>query len=356
VSSVELIATGSPEQLVIGDFSQDGKNDIAVVLNKTGTDQIYVFRDPFDGSLENSRSINLNGLDNSIFLSAGLINNDERLDLLVAGKTGEVVSWYAQPIGQEWSSLTWTETMISVPGRVADIDLIDLDGLPGDEIVSINAVDERVEIRYNNGNGIFTDQKNIISSNGISSFAFGDLTGDDHLDMTLVNKYGNNCSIFTRTSTTWGTGADKVFPLPRSPITTIVRGVELNLPGLYLLSKGGEEENASLTFYNFQDGNIGNSEEDLILTHGGFGAMASGPLTDHQNVIATLLPSEDQLLLFDGTTGQMRYLNTGYAPKAITFGDFNGDGANDIAVAENYGAIRIFDGSADLFVTICRYR
>lgn len=346
-SSTDLsFSSAAPYQLAIGDFNQDNKNDVTVVVKKDQKSSVYFFLNPFQ--MDNFREIST-VLTNAQFLQTGYINNDQRIDILIANRSGQEVRWFCQPANGDWGVSDWIATTIDLPGTIAYAGLANLDLASGDDLITINSENDRVEVRYNNGNG-FAGPEIRATYPGASSLAVGNLTSEGHLDMTLINRDGNNCSILYRTSSTmWNAASSALFPTDRMPIRTMVQGVDSLLPGIFVLGAGDPGRGGTLTFYHSREGTIGNSEQDIMLTGLAPGRMWSGALKERSSVLAALLPASSVILLHDVTTGERSFLNMLDVPSAVVFGDFNGDGNNDIAALEGSNVIRVFDGSVDLF-------
>jgi len=353
-ASTDLPLEAEPFQLVVGEFSGDAHNDIATVLKNDQIGVLAIYRYPFSISGADIHTELIPSFTNTEILVAGIINDDSKQDLLVCNYSGRDAYVFYQPtVFTTWKYQNWGATLLSASGQFVYAELTDLNGDSKDDLILINSklYDDkpRVEIRYNNGNGFSSTADKLISSYpGTSSLAFSNRTGGDLQYLSLINCLDNNCSVYYRTNAgEWSDRPNYEFPTDKTPIEALFIGLGSFSPRLLVLSTGDDRSNASLSIYISRDGVIGNSDKDILMTGMMPGQLRNGILQGHPT-IATLIPSSNRVLLYDIKTGQRAFLVTGNDPSALTFGDFDGDGLNDIAVIEASRYIRIFKGSTDL--------
>lgn len=209
------------------------------------------------------------------------------------------------------------------------------------DLAIVNSGGDSVTILLGDGNGGFSEEPSspISSGNGEpSAVAVGDFDGDTVLDLAVTNESANEVSIL------FGAG-DGTFGLP------VNVGVGTS-PSSLICSDLDDDGDLDLAVANRSDDNV------TILLNDGFGIFTSpaGPFavgsaprsidvadfngdTKKDLVVANF--GDDKLsILFGDGTGRFSApvhmgTGTGSAPSSVTVADFNGDGKDDLAVANS---------------------
>ncbi len=349
-----LLANSDPYQIAIGNFSDDTYNDLVLTVKRIPNNLLYIFKSPFADT--DLRYIPFNGITNPQLLSVGAINNDDKPDIFIGNLSGRDGKIFEQPLTfTDWFFDTWPSSTLLIPGQISDAKLANMGGAGTKDLVLINSQNNRVEVWFNTGSGLSGGTVQVIGiPSGTQSVSVGNLSGSNAPDISVTNVASSNCSIyFPTTMASWSNTPNLTAPSDKTPLKTIVRDTDLPLPGIYVLNRGRSGLNGSLEFFHYVDGNLTSAQRDVVLSGSSPGDVAAGSLNGHNITIATVLPSSNQLCLYDINASRKWILSTGSSPNKVIFGDFNEDGFNDIAVLNSGSAtISIYDGSTDLFTSL----
>lgn len=193
--------------VAIADLNNDGFNDVVSTSSADGKLVWYANDGLGNFSSEQIISATIDG-PGQVYVRT--IDNDATLDVAVAAYTGNEVIWFANNGSGTFGPKNIIDNTIVSPGAFAMKD-IDFDG-DIDSVIA-NAVgfgtpnDCRIEVFYNDGNGNFTADTNIVSLNTkdyIFSVMAEDVDNDSSLDI-LVTDLTGNASWFKRTQIAPGT-------------------------------------------------------------------------------------------------------------------------------------------------------
>jgi FG-GAP-like repeat/Cep192 domain 4 len=324
---------GNPWYSVSGDFNGDGFLDLAVSNWETN---LAVLLGNGDGTFQ--RALTDSSASDSGSLASGDFNGDGKLDLAVTNTQGTTVSvflgngdgTFQPPVGY----VTTTNPGSLVVGDVNRDGKLDL--------LVIGAYDAQISILLGNGDGTFQAQTILDTAGG--QICLGDFNGDGVLDIGIANQF--NTAIYL------GKGDGSflepkyyagINSFPQSLVTA-----DLNGDGILDLVIGGwngigvllgEGRGGFGTPTNYTTGNT-SYDTATVVDLNGDGKPDIAVANSSDNTIAVLLGNGD------GTFQQPSYFEAGVFSLAITFGDFNGDGAMDLALSA-YG----FPGSAGAFIS-----
>ncbi|CAF1586786.1 unnamed protein product, partial [Adineta steineri] len=158
----------SPFLIVSGDFSNDGKSEIAVACD--GNDNVDVFTTYNTGSFVDP-IIYATGT-SPYSVAVGDFNNDNRLDIVVLNRGDNNVSVFSRAVAV---------------GDFNNDNRLD--------IVVANGDDNNVSVLLAYGNGSFADQMTYSTGRGSQTLAVGDFNNDNRLDIVVTNSIGNNTSV-----------------------------------------------------------------------------------------------------------------------------------------------------------------
>jgi hypothetical protein len=293
----------------IADFDGDGDMDVAAL---TSSDAVTIFRND-DGTLVNAGFYYFGGLSvgDAQALQAADVDNDGKIDLVGVGfwhgirtliNLGDMQ--FADSVG---SPVNNPNNEIS-PNRLA---LIDLNGDNYKDIIMIASGDDRVELRYNNTDGIFQSPLILTGAGDPWNIATGDIDGDGKADMVLTDRENNRLTIWK------GVGASF------NKIGTLAIGNKPN--AVYLIDLNGDNKRdvVATTLSPVNDDADGNNDinEDRVSV-----AMGNG----------------------NGTFGAVTHYPTGRRPLWVQFHDMNYDGIKDAVVScEWSGDMMLHQGNSD---------
>ncbi|MEH6536079.1 MAG: T9SS type A sorting domain-containing protein [Psychroserpens sp.] len=193
--------------VAIADINNDGFNDVVSTSANDGTLVWYANDGLGNFGTEQIISSTIDG-PGQVYIRT--IDNNTTLDVAVAAYNGNEVIWFANNGSGTFGAKNIIDNTIVNPGAFAmkDIDFDgDIDSVIANAIGYGTPNDCRVEVFYNDGDGNFTADTNIVSLNTkdyIFSVMAEDVDNDSSLDI-LVTDLTGNASWFKRTQTAPGT-------------------------------------------------------------------------------------------------------------------------------------------------------
>ncbi len=290
--------------VAIADLNNDGFNDVVSTSSDDG--KIVWYANDGNGNFGTEQLIN-NSLNGPGQVYVRTIDNNNTPDVAVSAYFGNEVVWFANDGSGNFSSKNIINNTILGPGAFAmeDIDYDgDIDSVIGNAVAFGTPNDCRIEVFYNDGNGNFTADTNIVSLNSkdyIFSIMAEDVDDDSSLDI-LVTDITGDASWFKRSQISPGTATYTETVIP----STIANPACLDLRDL----DNDNEKDFVLTSASSGSGND-------IVWYKGDGTGSFGP---------------EQLI--DATQNQAY---------TITFADFDNDSDLDTAtIAYGDDAVNIF--------------
>ncbi|CAF3176865.1 unnamed protein product [Rotaria socialis] len=194
----ETLITGNgsqPSSVVIADYNNDNKKDIAIA--NLGTNTIDIFLGNGNSSFTSQKSLLTGSTPKAVAI--GDFNNDNIIDIVVANyDSGNVGVFLGCGNGSFLSQKTFTTGSQSYPIEVA---VGDFNSDTFVDIIIANYGINTVGILLGYGNGSFTNVK--LFSISYASYPFsisvGDFNGDRKLDFVIVNEGSDNLETFLQT-------------------------------------------------------------------------------------------------------------------------------------------------------------
>lgn len=363
--------TGSlvlPEEMVTGDFNQDGNVDLAV--NDTGFDNIAIFIGDGAGGLTLTGHISTNTLPKG--LATGDINRDGHLDLVEAntwGYTGLVYS------GDGKGAFNMLKE-VKGDGEPTRLVVRDFNN-DGRLDLALNAPDEgKILIYFGDGKGGFTiPALELVDLSTNSAIAAGDLNNDGNQDIInsfLVSKLADGSRIAVLLGDGTG-GFNRIADLTVNQLPTSIQIADLNHDGnLDFVVAGAEPNNTEGNFVStFLGDGTGNFTPKQTITLGPGdlkGDIALGDFNEDGSLDVAFPQtgggSNTMLMFFgDGTGGLIAgpAITVGAEPHTAVTADFNKDGHLDVVVSNRTdGTIIVLFGdgtgnfpTSSLFSVVC---
>jgi subtilisin family serine protease/Tol biopolymer transport system component len=177
---------GNPQAIASGDFNGDGFLDVAVALGEANKASIRL-NDGLGGFLPEEIDIDLGTAGaGPTSLVVGQFDDDERIDVaLTANFTGNVtILLNFDPVSKTFASTAYVE----VGDEPLDIAAGDFTGNGKADLVVVNKADNTVQLLTNNGSGVFTAGPGVPTGGRNSgSIVVGNFTGDASLDVAVVH-------------------------------------------------------------------------------------------------------------------------------------------------------------------------
>ena len=210
-ASTPTLATGTnPYNVVIGDFTGNGKNDIACTNKNSANMEVYLGNG--DGTFQSPTSYATNTMPTSIV--TGDFNRDGNLDIAVGNSTANNISLFLGNGSGGFTPSTVTTLNFPVSMAVADMNG---DGIP--DIVNVNPNFDDVTVLLGNGDGTFTARWQFASGPGTLpntcnqtkaevtgaqpwAVAIGDFNLDGKPDVVTANTT-ERCNLTIPSATSW---------------------------------------------------------------------------------------------------------------------------------------------------------
>jgi hypothetical protein len=291
-----------------GDYNNDGNLDLVITGKSSGGNVFKLYKNNGNGTFSGS-DIDTIGYNNSS-IAWGDFNNDNLADILVTG-----------------SSTSATATRL-----------------------------QTTKVYKNNGNGTFTEQKNIVLANvSKGSVAWGDYNNDGHQDILLTGWNGS-----AAISKLYQNNGDGTFSENTSANLTGVYYSSLawgdfnndGFPDILLTGFNTDDSAVSYLYKNNGDGTF--SQVNIKLPGVGYSSVAWGDYNNDGNLDILLSGLSENAIISqiwenngDGTfTEQTNVTLPGIISGSALWADINNDGYQDILLVGN-GFSRYFENNHD---------
>jgi hypothetical protein len=349
-------ATGTePVSVTVGDVNGDGKldlaianfsaNNISVLLNTTtpgATTPSFAAKQDFATGV------------GPIYVALGDVNGDGRLDLVIANVLENTVSALlnATAPGAATPSFAAHQDFATEDGPIF-VTLGDLNGDGKLDIAVANFNSSTVSLLLNTANpgamtASFTGIQEFTIGDGPASISVGDLNGDGKVDLVIANFVFNTVSVLLNTTApgdiTASFSSNQEFATGAGPISVTVSDVNedgrldlavanFNSNTLSVLLNTTAPGAGAPTFADKQDFATGDAPVFVAaddLNNDGKFDLAVANL--NSSTVSVLLNTTDQGTATPSFAGKQD-VETGLNPRSVAVGDLNGDGRDDLAVA-----------------------
>ncbi len=188
------VQTGSqPGDLVVGDFNQDGYQDVALI--NAGEPSIGLFFGLGKGLFAPMVEVKPICADPRALIAED-VNQNGYLDLVVACGSENKVEIYLGDGQGEFSDLI---TLLGAPEEqvIVDVALVDLDGDNNLDLITLSLGSSQLGVRKGNGDGSFLAPSFWTTDLFPSRLATGDLNQNGYLDILVLHPGENHFQIFT---------------------------------------------------------------------------------------------------------------------------------------------------------------
>jgi FG-GAP-like repeat len=340
-----------PIAMATGDFTGDGHLDLAAVSTSGG---VSVLLGNGDGTFRPQATYAAGPY--SIAVATGDLTGDGRLDLAVANEFGNDVSVMLNNGDGTFAPLNGTPNAVGPnPNAIVAGDFTGDGRL---DLAVANLTSDDVSVLLSNGDGTFQPQVTYAVGSFPMGIVAGDFNGDGRLDLAVVNKYSDNVSVLLgngdgtfQPQVTYAVGGtNDSFPL------AIVAG-DFTGDGILDLAVANWNLYATSTVGVLLGNGDGTFKPQVTYAVGNEpDAIVAGDLTGDGVLDLAVAndnsygPGTVSVLLGkgDGTFKPQVTYAVGADPNAIVAGDFSGDGRIDLAVANGgNGTVSVLLGKGD---------
>jgi hypothetical protein len=336
-----------PAAIAVGDINGDQRPDLAVAL--AFSDAVAVMLGNADGSFQPPRTVYLGPSMNPRSVAIGDFDRDSRQDLAVANAAANTV---AVLLGNGDGTFQPALSMAAGIGSCS-VAVGDFNNDTRMDLVVANPGSGNVSVLFGNGNGTFQAARNFAADAGPASVAVGDFNRDGRADVAVGNSGSGTVSALI-------SNADGTLQAPRTfaagaGVSSVAVG-DLNGDGTSDLMTANNGVNTVSVLVGNGDGTF--RAVQSFAAGNGPSSVAAGDLNRDGRLdvavasyqAATSSGMHVAVLLGngDGTLQAARTYTAGYESWAVAIGNFNGDTAPDLAVANSFSTtVSILLGNGD---------
>jgi YD repeat-containing protein len=323
-----------PDSIALGDLDADGDLDFVFVDSffGYGSDTLSILLNNGNGTFGTQTNYALNNSVQSI--AVGEVNNDGKLDLIIANYFDDSVS----VLLNNGDGTFVAKTDYAAGRSPSSVTLGDVNGDGQVDILTSNYSDDSVSVRLNNGDATFSPAVNYTVGSGPESVALGDVNSDGNLDLVVANYgYGSDVSVLLNNGD--GTFRAKTDYTVASNPKSVALG-DVNSDGrLDLVTANYSDSSVSILLGN-GDGTFAAKVDYLV------GDVPSSVALGDVNsdgrldlVTANYSDSSVSILLGneDGTFATKVDYAVGTNPSFVVLKDLNSDGRLDLVTSDYYG-------------------
>ncbi|MHC1709960.1 MAG: PKD domain-containing protein [Methanomassiliicoccales archaeon] len=288
-----------PYGIVLDDFDGDLYLDVAVLITSVPPTynsgfEIHFYSVPSYGTKVLPTYLYTPPLNMQLprLLASGDLNGDGRTDLVI-GDNG--VGRVAGFISGDDNGEVWNGPYFFDIGGPTSLSVEQLDGVGWPELIVGAEGAQRVQMRYFTGTSLQV-RTELLNQPGTVSVAFLDLNGDSIMDMARASVQDHNITLFPGSAAaTYGYSTSRSFPVPLDPVNVLVA-----------------------------DMNGGDSYDDIVLISDSSDDLGLLSIY-YQNPTSVSNANDNQMI-------------KGVSPELMTYGDFNNDGSNELAIYDSVGS------------------
>ena len=328
----------NPSALVSGDYTGDGKNDLAVANKGSANVSILVN----NGSGGFAAPVNIATGNAPSGIAQGFLNNDTRLDLAVSNQTDGTVSIL---LADNTGGFNAATNFNSGPAPVG-IAVNDFDGNGKQDLAITNANANQTAVLLSNGSGGYGAPSFLSVGAEPLSLVSGDFNGDSKGDLAVANNGSNNLSILLGIGN--GTFGGTTFLLSNPQSVAIS---DLNKDGRLDLAVANFSADKVTVFLS--DGAGGYLIPNEFLAHIKPSSIVAGDFNKDGNpdlAVANNGSADVTILAGDGNGnfGSLGEFAAALQPRTLAVADVNKDGNLDIVTAnEGAGNLSLLIGNGD---------
>jgi FG-GAP-like repeat/Abnormal spindle-like microcephaly-assoc'd, ASPM-SPD-2-Hydin len=317
----------NPQAVAVGDFNGDGNEDV-VVVNGNGN-SLSVFLGNGNGTFQAPTTSYQTAVGFPLAVAVGDFNNDGKLDLaVVVERAAEVSILLGNGDGTFQTHLDFITGNNPLGLALGDFNR---DG--NLDVAVVNSQDNTVSILLGNGNGTLQNKQDYATGSGPQSVAVGDVNGDGYLDLVTANNNDNTISVLLGN----GNGTfNAPSPFATAPVPTGVILADFNKDGKLDAAVSTASTHFSIllgngdgTFQTHVDYGIGLNSQMVAAADFNADGKLDVAVVDANDPAVDILQGNG-----DGTFKGAANYPTNSSPGWLAVADFNNDGKPDLVVPD----------------------
>jgi FG-GAP-like repeat/Calx-beta domain/Carboxypeptidase regulatory-like domain/FG-GAP repeat len=319
-------AGSSPHSVAVGDFNGDGKQDLAFANYNTGTASVLMGNGAGSFSVAAGSPFSAGSNPRSVVI--GDFNGDGKQDIAIPNSNSNNVSIL---LGNGTGAFG-SATNFPAGDFPISIALGDFNGDGKQDVATANTSSDTISVLLGNGAGSFSSATNFSVGSSPRSLAVGDFNGDGKQDFATANAGSDNASVLLRQCAPPVLGNYANTPVPLGGNTLITPDAAPASTTSINIStstnfKGKLEGDPTTGIVRVTDAHPAGAYTVTATAFNGAGGTTMKTFT----LTVTTTPTCNPVTFAAATT-----FSTGTDPFSVAVGDFNGDGKQDLAVA-NHG-------------------
>lgn len=343
-----------PKAAAVGDVTGDGRDDVVVTtdfyFDPDRDYHVFVYAQRPDGTLAPPTKYKYAEYTNQSAVALGDLNKDGALDIIV-GRLGGLTLLISNGSG----GFSSASIPIESQEQVSNIGLMDIDRDGKLDIIAQSWWQGAALLYGNGAGGIRAIDSLHTGANGYNDLKVGDVTGDGIPDLLLVSQQSFDFYVYPHNGYN-GFGPQRTYPKPHAEsFNSSGAIIDANQDGrndVVVASSGNGPRSGLWLYLQTADGRLAEPQA-LPTTYDPFSALYTRDLdrdgrpdliADYGGVIGRYMQSPNGL---QPPTSTRLGANNSW-PGSLAFGDLNGDGCTDTAVANsNISALLVVPGCYD---------
>ncbi len=190
-NATDVSSVGNPRETIIGDFNEDGNQDIATSSLNNGLVRVRFGNGAgsFSGTTDLSAA-------SSFSLAVGDFNNDGHQDIAASSVLSNLVTIL---IGNGTGAFPVTNTFATIGAQENKVEILDFNGDGNQDLAVSSSTSNSVAIKTGDGSGGFSGSTYLSMGSNTSFVLVGDFNKDGLQDLVTSNGSGNNITFRTGT-------------------------------------------------------------------------------------------------------------------------------------------------------------
>lgn len=343
-------ATGiGPQSILLGDLDGDGKADM--VVTNVFDNNLSVLRNTTTGpaNISYAARVNFTTGTRPAAVTMGDLDGDGKLDIAVANETSNTISVFRNT-SSGVGNISFAAKIDFVTGtRPMAVSVGDFDKDGKTDLVAVNRNSSSISVFRNTSSGVgninYATKVDFTTGTGVQSVATADFDSDGKLDVVVTNESDFTISIFRNTSSGAGNiNYDTKVDFTTGPNPIWVATGDLDGDGKTDVA-AVTSDNGSISLLRNTSSGVGNINYDAMIefTTGSAYSVSISDIDGDGKLDLAAGNSTGTVSILRNISSGAGNINYGFitdfitdvSPQSVAIGDVDGDGKNDLAVANS---------------------